>query len=176
MATFASQTQRTTSSKSWRGTGTRRRDGILDFALYQYVAGYLVRPVFPLGWLVLIVIVAIALRTRHLTRSNPDAQDAGEDVEAGAPSSGPSENSDPSSAPGESSDPSVVPVRPAPRDPRAGLGETLHTAFWLTITGRRQTSPLRRAELLIYAVLVACILIALANTNPTLRDMIDTIR
>jgi hypothetical protein len=60
--------------------------------------------------------------------------------------------------------------------PAQGFGHTLITALALTVAGRPEPSPLRRAELVIYALLIACILIAVANTNPTLRDMIDTIR
>jgi uncharacterized protein YjbI with pentapeptide repeats len=35
--------------------------------------------------------------------------------------------------------------------------------------------PLRRLELAVYTVLLGCFLLALANTNPTLRDMVDTV-
>jgi hypothetical protein len=52
-------------------------------------------------------------------------------------------------------------------------------ALEYTITRRgevpEEPKPLRRLELTVYAVLLACFLLALANTNPTLRDMVDAI-
>jgi len=38
-----------------------------------------------------------------------------------------------------------------------------------------EAASFRRVELTAYAVLVGCFLLALANTNPTLRDMVDTL-
>ena len=48
-------------------------------------------------------------------------------------------------------------------------------ALGLTITGREEPSPLRRAEVFVYVFLIACFLLALANTNPTLRSMFDAL-
>ena len=52
-------------------------------------------------------------------------------------------------------------------------------ALEYTLTRRGEVpaepKPLCRLELTIYAVLLACFALALANTNPTLRNMVDAI-
>ena len=58
--------------------------------------------------------------------------------------------------------------------PREGVADSLFRAFSLTV-GWREPSA-RRAELLIYALLVACILIPCSRTPTPRCDMIDAIR
>jgi uncharacterized protein YjbI with pentapeptide repeats len=163
---------------------------VADYALYQHVAGYLVRPGYPLFWLIVVVLLATLLRTGRLMlkgrrrgTSEPDAE-----IETPGMPAANEEQRNPSDAHEvqaraspvheEQTAPSDHPSRPDPVEssPRDGLGQSVLTAFWLTVAGRPEPSSLRRAELMVYVLLIACILVALANTNPTLRDMIDTIR
>jgi hypothetical protein len=148
-----------------------------DWVLYRNVAGYLVRPLRPLEWLIGIVFFATLLRAYRLSRQSSRSARSGR---SGSPSFT-------VSTLGMSAHSGWTPVRRqtvpvvAPTTSRAsrssqGFGRTLITAFALTVAGRPETSPLRRVELVIYALLVTCVLIAIANTNPTLREMIDTIR
>ena len=159
---------------------------IADFAFYQYVAGYLVRPEIPLLWLIFIVLTATVVRFR-LIAGQRRAQKREAEVAAPGPGDGEAPLADSTSNPNAVENPPgnrESQPRPADAPPNAqrdeirppdGLADSLFRAFSLTV-GWREPSPVRRAELLIYALLVACILIALANTNPTLRDMIDAIQ
>jgi uncharacterized protein YjbI with pentapeptide repeats len=164
---------------------------VADYTLYRHVAGYLVRPSYPLLWLILIVFFATMVRTGRLLlnarrgrASEPDAEvetpgepSAAREEQTGA-SAAREEQTRPAAAREEQTGPSAKPSSPHPvkSSPGEGVGQSVLTAFWLTVTGRPEPSPLRRAELMVYVLLVACILVALANTNPTLRDMIDTVR
>jgi uncharacterized protein YjbI with pentapeptide repeats len=67
---------------------------------------------------------------------------------------------------------------PAGRDPGrlARAGRRFLAALTYTVSLREgQTPPLRRLELGAYAALVVCFTLGLANTNPTLRDMVDAL-
>lgn len=137
------------------------------------------RPGRPLVWLIGIVFFATLLRTWRLNavrRRPPNPQPAGEPPRASAAAR--EEKPDEAAAPKPTAAAATAPSKPNPAatDPRESLGHSVLTAFALTVAGRPEPSPLRRAELVVYVLLIACILVALANTNPTLRDMIDTIR
>jgi uncharacterized protein YjbI with pentapeptide repeats len=163
---------------------------VVDYALYQHVAGYLVRPGYPLFWLIVVVFLATMMRTSRLMLKGRRRRTSEPDAEVGTPGM-PAANEaqkNPSDAHEVQTRASPVreeqtarsdhSLRPDPVDssPRDGLGQSVLTAFWLTVAGRPEPSSLRRAELMVYVLLIACILVALANTNPTLREMIDTVR
>jgi uncharacterized protein YjbI with pentapeptide repeats len=124
-----------------------------DWAIYNNVAGYLVRPFRPLEWLVGIVLLATCIRALRLRQGSESSKTVRVELPPGTTRT--------------DRDVSIF--------PRRYVG-TFATAFWLTLSGRRELSPLRAAEILVYGVLIACILVGLANSNPTLRDMIDAIR
>jgi uncharacterized protein YjbI with pentapeptide repeats len=163
---------------------------VADYTLYQYVAGYLVRPGYPLFWLIVIVFLATVARTARFMLEASRGRTSEPDAEIGTPGvpsereeqKGPSDAREgrtrPSPVREEQTGPSADPSRRAPVEssPPEGLGQSALTAFWLTVAGRPEPSSLRRAEVMVYLLLIACILVALANTNPTLRDMIDTVR
>ena len=150
---------------------------IADWALYKNVAGYLVRPLRPLEWLVGIVLFATLLRAYRLIGRRSRSARSGR-------SSSHSFTVSTLAVPAHSGRtlvrrqtvPVVAPTTSGATGAGHGFGRTLITAFALTVAGRPEPSPLRRAELVIYVLLITCVLIAVANTNPTLRDMIDTIR
>ena len=59
------------------------------------------------------------------------------------------------------------------------IGKRFVQALTYTVTprgrGEYEMPPLRRLELGAYAALLACFVLALANTNPTLRDMVNAL-
>lgn len=64
--------------------------------------------------------------------------------------------------------------RDGPRPPSSLWERFVHALVYTVIPGGDdKTPPLRRVELGVHAVLLGCFLLALANTNPTLRQMID---
>jgi hypothetical protein len=65
-----------------------------------------------------------------------------------------------------------------PRTPgrvaRAANRFAIALAYTITPGGdKEQKPPLRRVELTVYAALLGCFLLSLANTNPTLRQMVE---
>jgi hypothetical protein len=74
--------------------------------------------------------------------------------------------------------PRRLPSRSAGARLRRGKDVFVH-ALEATLLRRERLAneppPLRRLELAVYAALVGCFLLALANTNPTLRDMVDAV-
>jgi hypothetical protein len=119
---------------------------IADHAFYRGVAGYFVRPFRPLYWLLGLVIFAAALRALRAPRATNEATPQAKGGEPG-------------------------------RVRRAWLKFAHALEYTLTRRGEvpAEPKPLRRLELTIYAVLLACFALALANTNPTLRNMVDAI-
>ncbi len=72
--------------------------------------------------------------------------------------------------------------------PRTGIGRHIHEAALrlgtgyatsLSLIGRgkaiTEPRPLRSVETFLYRLLLVCILIGLANSNPTLRQMVDAL-
>ena len=148
------------------------------------------RPGYPLFWLIVIVFVATVVRTARFMAKAGRGRTSEPEDEVGTPDVPPAreeqkgssdvreERPRPSPVREEQTRPSADPWRrdPVESSPREGLGQSTLTAFWLTVAGRPEPSSLRRAEVMVYLLLIACILVALANTNPTLRDMIDTVQ
>jgi uncharacterized protein YjbI with pentapeptide repeats len=155
---------------------------VADYTLYRYVAGYLVRPGYPLLWLILIVLFATLVRTGRLLFAASRGRAAETDAEVEPPGEPSAAREEQPGVPAAREEQTGPPAKPSSTNPvagsprKGGVGQSVLTAFWLTVTGRPEPSTLRRAELTVYVLLVACIVVALANTNPTLRDMIDTVR
>jgi uncharacterized protein YjbI with pentapeptide repeats len=145
---------------------------VLDFAFYRWVAGYLVRPLRPLAWLLLLALVASILRDAtfkerrkarlaelqdrkeaysRLSRSRKlGPRDAGARIAAG------------------SRDLS---------DTVADTARALRDTLFLIVPGggRSEARKGREGEIFLYGILLACALVGFANSNPTLRQMFDAI-
>ena len=117
----------------------------LDFVFYRTLAGYLVRPLQPL--IALLVLAAVIT----LVRDRP-----AEEKEK--------------------------------KPPRSGIGRRVHEAGirlgtgyarTLSLVGRGKAvpedRPWRSVEAFVYRLLLVCVLIGLANSNPTLRQMVDAV-
>lgn len=123
----------------------------LDLVFYRGVTGYLVRPWRPLLVLFAAVVVLALIRTFR-----------------------------PSAAPG-----TTAPRRRRARNTWTAVGARSRSFFvdvFDTMAfvvprrdGREEISLGRRVEILIYRVLAVCALVALANANPTLREMVDSL-
>ena len=117
----------------------------LDFVFYRTLAGYLVRPLQPLVALLVLAALITLVRQRS-------------------------------------------PVESEKNPPRTGIGRHVHEAAIrlgtgyaksLSLIGRGKSiteeRPLRSVEAFLYRLLLACVLIGLANSNPTLRQMVDAL-
>jgi uncharacterized protein YjbI with pentapeptide repeats len=146
-----------------------RNDGfprqVADYVIYRWVAGYLVRPWNPLVCLVIIVLVAALLRL-FWPSANEIADSSGHPARE-------------SPVRGDQSGAKSV-QNTAHLHQRLGrqvgsLPGRFVNAVLETIFGRREHSSLRRVEVIVYAFLFACFLVAVGSSNPTLRDMIDAV-
>jgi hypothetical protein len=124
---------------------------VLDFVFYRTSAGYLVRPSNPL--LVLLVLAAVMALYRAAR-----------------------------TATGEPGRPATVATRTAAGLPRSFIQTVslIVPVRWMAGGGEAATSIDRsgtfiQIETFAYRVLFACVLIGLANSNPTLRQMLDSI-
>jgi Pentapeptide repeats (9 copies) len=146
---------------------------IVDHAFYRGVAGYFVVPFRPLYWLGGLVAVAAIIRWRFKGRK----QEPGERLIVieghthGRTGSWGAARRFRRAWRGFWSELEITPLR------RSWL--EFWNALEATVLRRERVAneppPLRRLELTVYAVLLACFLLALANANPTLRDMVDAI-
>jgi hypothetical protein len=126
----------------------------LDLVFYRWVAGYLVRPWHPLLALLILALVASAVRMvwrdLHRTRGSPRAakpswaQRAGQQVVLG----------------GNALLDTTGTVLPGRTDAEKSEGLRL----------------LHRVERFAFGALMACVVIALANSNPSLRQVLDALR
>jgi len=158
-------------------SGYGRFTRALDFVFYRTLAGYFVRPWNPLCALLLLAAVAAVLHLLGFARVDGFRKEA---TRALLPNP-------------------VVALRltlgsvarflhAVARHPLASLRralsavppfarevlETLGSGFWR----REELKPLgvlRRVEIVGYRLLLACLVIALANSNPTLRQLVDAI-
>jgi Pentapeptide repeats (9 copies) len=124
---------------------------IADAALYRTVAGYFVQPLRPLAWLLVVIVGAALLRSAHQA-TRPVGKNQ-QPKKRGRP------------------DPSVSEYRLG-RFGRAAREFPIALVYTIT-PGRNDTPPVRRFELTVYAALLGCFVVALANTNPTLREMVE---
>jgi hypothetical protein len=162
-----------------------------DRLAYHGVAGYLVRPLYPLRALGLALVIdglirmAWRLRAARRERAPDGAAAAGHETPEAA-----------ADAPGREKEGSAVMVRSragaatlsATKALSAlveGIGEALGAAFRLkpgiTVENREQVraylvAGVKWLEYFAYKILLALVLLTLANSNPTLRDLIDTVR
>ena len=129
---------------------------VLDFVFYRTIAGYFVRPLHPLfSVLVLAALVTLVRMARLRRRTARGTARAGRSV-----------------------------LRLSRTAGRHAL-ESLHhfgTAFLQTLLlippggGRTDERQSRQVEVWVYRILFACALIGFANSNPTLRQMLDAVR
>jgi uncharacterized protein YjbI with pentapeptide repeats len=124
----------------------------LDFVFYRGVAGYFVRPFRPL--IVLLVLATVISLFRYIRRPRPVPHE-----DAGGPMR-----------------------RAVARAGRWCSGLLTCVLDTLTLAGPRRGAakeiepPLaERLEVIVYRLLLVCALIGLANSNPTLREMVDTL-
>jgi uncharacterized protein YjbI with pentapeptide repeats len=146
---------------------------VLDFAFYRWIAGYFVRPLRPLAWLLILALVASVLRDttfkeerkkrliemqarqqsyRRLRRSRkPRPREAGARILWGFRDLG---------------------------DTVADISKAFRNTLFLIVPGssRSEARQGRQGEVFLYGVLLACALVGFANSNPTLRQMFDAIR
>jgi uncharacterized protein YjbI with pentapeptide repeats len=136
---------------SSRGYSRGRR--LVDLVFYRWIAGYLVRPLRPLVALVIIAIVVSLVRT-VLACARPRSE----------------------------GDRRRLRFLPSPRSVFHGLDRFLHEFFDALGRGgpRRGSDSDERAlaprlEAVVYRLLLACAIIGLANSNPTLRQLVDAL-
>jgi hypothetical protein len=148
---------------------------IADHMFYRGMAGYFVRPFRPLYWLLGLVLFAASLRALRAYRGRDKAAPDSKDLSPGASEQG---AASPDAAGQKAAKPVVSGERASPGGVRGAWLVFVH-ALEYTLTRRGEVPaeprPLRRLELIVYAVLLTCFLLALANTNSTLRDMVDAI-
>jgi uncharacterized protein YjbI with pentapeptide repeats len=144
---------------------------VLDFAFYRWIAGYFVRPVRPLIWLLILALVASVLRDatfkerremrlmekqgrrasyRIVRRSQVGPRQAGDRIARGFRDLG---------------------------DTVAEATRAFRNTLLLIVpgSGRSEQRKGREGEVFVYGILLACALVGLANSNPTLRQMFDAI-
>jgi hypothetical protein len=134
---------------------------LLDLVFYRWIAGYLVRPLRPLLALLALALLLSAVR-----------------IVVGRPLAAPDDASAPKPNPGRS-------PRRRGRWRRLGGGFVSHVNDFLdtlTLIGPQRWSAAGggqrlelRLESVVYRVLLACALIGLANSNPTLRQLVDAL-
>ena len=133
---------------------------MLDLVFYRWIAGYFVRPLRPLLTLLVLALLLSAVRS---VVGRPLAATDG----------------------GAAAEPNPRPPRPRGRWRRLGSGFVTHVNDFLdtlTLIGPQRWSAAGggqrlelRLESVVYRVLVACALIGLANSNPTLRQLVDAL-
>jgi hypothetical protein len=142
---------------------------MLDLVFYRGIAGYFVRPLRTLGWLFLLATILTVLRDRtfreqwrqHVLRlrdrSIPPGGATAVRVRGGAFQT-------------------VHAVGEAGRG-ALDLTRALRRTLFLIVPGssRSDERERRHGEVLVYGVLLSCALIGFANSNPTLRDMLNAI-
>jgi uncharacterized protein YjbI with pentapeptide repeats len=139
----------------------------LDYVFYRGIAGYFVRPLRPL--LVLAVIATLVALVR--TRAPPKAS-----TTESAEEEPPRPRAPPESGKDQSTRPRLW--RRAGRRCGTFLGcllDTLAIAGPRWRGGGRELELYERLEVVTYRLLVVCALIGLANSNPTLREMLDSL-
>jgi hypothetical protein len=128
----------------------------LDFVFYRAAAGYFVRPINPL--LTLLVLATVITLIRIYLRHRPARPERAEPHRS-------------NSAAGRLQ----LAARQAPRIVRSFPAEFTDA---LSSVGPRRTkanTTSRRLETALYRLILACALIGLANSNPTLRQMFDAL-
>jgi uncharacterized protein YjbI with pentapeptide repeats len=132
---------------------------VLDLVFYRWIAGYLVRPLRPLLTFLALALLLSAIR-----------------IAVGRPLA---------ATDGAAAEPKPGPPRRRGRWRRLGRGFVAHVNDFLdtlTLIGPQRWSAAGggqrlelRLESVVYRVLFACALIGLANSNPTLRQLVDAL-
>jgi len=121
-----------------------------DLVFYRSVAGYLVRPVHPLVTLLALVLVVSGIRSAWRPRR-------------------------PSGRPGVQTRAFSVPSSRSFRGALDSYGHEMLDTLAVIWPGKGGAEVGRRFESNVYRVLVVCALFGLANSNPTLRQMLDAL-
>jgi uncharacterized protein YjbI with pentapeptide repeats len=151
-----------------------------DYVGYRTVAGYLVRPEHPLGILLLLVTFAAVWRVATGRPTETTAEPNPTSARPRRPGPTTVATARPVRATPEPSKPRSRPLRAASRTKH---GLTDYCNCWLdTVSlavprrgGAGAVTLSRRVEANVYRVLLVCALVGLASTNPTLREMVDTL-
>ncbi len=123
----------------------------LDFVFYRGVAGYLVRPVHPIVTLLALVLLVSAIRSSWRSRRVSGSSN----VQTRAFS---------------------VDAKRSFRGLLDRFGHEVLDTLVVIWPGKGEAQLGRRFESNVYRVLVVCALFGLANSNPTLRQMLDAVR
>lgn len=124
----------------------------VDVVFYRGVAGYLVVPWRPLFWLLVLALIVAFWRSRR------------------APVAGPAEYDWIPDEPRQAAPPRrIVPAR------LYRWGHELLDTFALIVPRFGGPPSGRRFETFVYRILLVCVLFGFANSNPTLRQMLDAI-
>jgi uncharacterized protein YjbI with pentapeptide repeats len=144
---------------------------VLDFALYRWIAGYFVRPLRPLAWLLILAALATILRDATLKeRRQERIAERSEQRSGSAPRSSRRLRSR------QVGKRLVRAFRELPHTLRV-TGRAFRNTLFLIVPGssRSKEREGREGEIFVYGILLACALVGFANSTPTLRQMIDAI-
>ncbi len=125
---------------------------VLDVVFYRWVAGYLVVPWRPLIALVLLALLVALWRSRRTPPPAPTERDA---IAIGPPTPHRGRR--------------LVPAR------LSRWGHELLDALFLVVPRPGGAAAGRRFESFVYRLLFVCMLFGFANSNPTLRQMLDAV-
>jgi hypothetical protein len=126
----------------------------LDFVFFRTIAGYLVRPLQPLAALLILAAITTGIHVGRRGWPHPAPTRAGARHR----------------------------IRQQIRRARrilSPLGDAYFQTLILVVPGRSSSAderPARWIEALMYRLLFVCVLLGFANSNPTLRQMLDAIR
>jgi uncharacterized protein YjbI with pentapeptide repeats len=145
---------------------------VLDFAFYRWIAGYFVRPLRPLAWLLILALVASVLRD---TTFKEQRKKRLMEMESRRESYRPRRRSR-KPGPGEAYSRIAWGFRDF-GDTVADISRAFRDTLFLIVPGssRSEARQGRQGEVFLYGVLLACALVGFANSNPTLRQMFDAI-
>lgn len=143
---------------------------LLDLFFYNWIAGYLVRPDHPLFTLLALAILVALVRAFMLV---PEPRTAGDPsrIRPGWTNRGHAIGAKMAVVTGRTGRWVHTSVRPG----FAHFGHELLDTLKLIWPGSGATAKGRRAEAFAYRILFVCMLIGFANSNPTLRQMLDAL-
>jgi hypothetical protein len=156
--------------ESLKSTQYREPFHLLDLFFYNWIAGYLVRPDHPIFTLLVIALLVSLVRAFILI---PEPRTAGE----------PSRIRPELTKRGEAVGATLAEItgrfgiwlHTSVRPGFTHFGHELLDTFRLILPGSGAAAKGRRAEAFAYRALIVCMLIGFANSNPTLRQMLDAL-
>jgi hypothetical protein len=156
--------------ESLKSTQYREPFHLIDLFFYNWIAGYLVRPDHPIFTLLAIALLVSLVRAFTLV---PEPRTAGDPsrIRPGLTERGEAIGAKVGHLTGRFGIWLHTSVRPG----IAHFGHELLDTFRLILPGSGATAKGRRAEAFAYRLLFVCMLIGFANSNPTLRQMLDAL-